>query len=149
MRKRERHNMHDSREYRAWVGMKARCLNINAPKYPSYGGRGIKVCPRWVSSFNNFYEDMGDRTSPDHSLDRINNDGDYTPENCRWATRPQQMRNRKIMGKHGINGVKKPDNSWVAVITNNYKSIYLGSFDNFFEACCARKSAENRYWKCA
>lgn len=81
-------------EYRAWQSLKNRCTNPNARDYPYYGGRGIKVCQRWLNSFENFLADMGRRPTPQHSLDRIDPDGDYEPSNCRWATKQEQARNR-------------------------------------------------------
>lgn len=85
-----------SAEYEIWRGMKRRCRRVKASDYPAYGGRGIQVCERWKSSFNAFFEDMGPRPSPDHQLDRFpNQDGNYEPGNCRWATRAEQNRNRK------------------------------------------------------
>ena len=82
-------------EYSAWNDMKMRCLNKNRPVYPLYGGRGITICGRWKYSFDNFLKDMGLRPSEKHSLDRIDNDGNYEPGNCRWATKAQQMSNRR------------------------------------------------------
>lgn len=82
-------------EFQAWVKMIGRCTNATDKWYPSYGGRGITVCDRWRESYESFLADMGRRPSPDHSLDRIDNDGPYAPDNCRWATRSQQQRNKR------------------------------------------------------
>lgn len=81
-------------EHKAWSGMLARCRNGKAQSFARYGGRGIKVCERWTL-FVNFYADMGPRPSAMHSLERVDNDGDYCPENCVWATRTAQSRNRR------------------------------------------------------
>jgi hypothetical protein len=79
--------------YRAWLGIKQRCLNPRYPDWHNYGGRGITVCERWADSFEAFYADVGDPPGPDLSIDRINNDGNYEPGNVRWATRSEQNKN--------------------------------------------------------
>ena len=84
-----------SKEYNSYACMKARCLNPANIGYKDYGGRGIKVCERWINSFDNFYADMGERPSPRHSLDRINVNGNYEPSNCRWSTPEEQCRNTR------------------------------------------------------
>lgn len=75
--------------------MKMRCYNPENPKYPNYGGRGINVCDRWLNSFENFLEDMGEKPSEEYSIDRINNDGNYEPGNFRWATPVEQANNQR------------------------------------------------------
>ena len=87
-----------SRTYNSWLGMKQRCLNSNNNSFKNYGGRGIAICDRWLNSFLAFLEDEGE-APPGLSLDRIDNDGNYEPGNCRWATPKQQRNNRRALSR--------------------------------------------------
>lgn len=88
-------NARSTVEYKAWRAIKNRCLNPLVDAYPDYGGRGITVCAAWKDSFETFLADMGRRPSPNHSIDRIDVNGNYEPDNVRWATWTEQQRNRR------------------------------------------------------
>lgn len=100
-------------EYAAWRGMRRRCLSSSSASYHRYGGRGITICDRWRDSFDNFIADMGMKPSPGHSLDRVNNDGNYEPGNCRWATMTEQLRNTSTNRYITLNGETMPLSAWV------------------------------------
>lgn len=89
----EKHGMTGTRQHNIWLGIKYRCENPSAKHYKNYGGRGIKVCDRWKNSFTNFWDDMKEDYKNNLSIDRIDNDGNYCKENCRWANVTQQRRN--------------------------------------------------------
>lgn len=136
----EIHGKQNTPEYQIWWQMKNRCRNINHKHYRHYGGRGIKVCDRWLNSFQAFIDDMGEKP-PKHSLDRRDNDGNYEPNNCRWATSTQQVLNRRpIKNTSGYIGVSwvKSRRRWSAIVTKNYKAHCFGYFSNISDAVAAR-----------
>jgi hypothetical protein len=119
-------------EYHAWYSMVRRCHNPRDANFARYGGRGIHVCDRWRNNFRAFLADMGLRPTPDHSLDRRDNDAGYTPENCRWATRSVQQRNREVVVRAG--GATRAGNRWRAQIQVNGRRVILGHFETKAEA---------------
>ena len=144
------HGKSSSPEYRALTQMKARCYKKNNKAYKDYGGRGITICDRWLESFENFYADMGDRLSPQHSIDRINNNGNYEPDNCRWATKQVQNQNHRMFTTNtsGITGVywSKSSQNWNAVIHISGKRKNLGYFADKSEAATVRRNAEKEHY---
>lgn len=96
------HGMAYSSEYTSYYAMKTRCTNPNSDQWGNYGGRGVMICDRWMNSFENFFEDMGAKPSPLHSIDRIDPNGNYEPLNCRWATKSQQSTNQRPRKRIGI-----------------------------------------------
>jgi len=130
--------------------MKTRCYNSNYNQSEYYSGRGIVVCDRWRNSFANFFEDMGKRPEG-FSLDRIDNDGNYEPGNCRWADRTTQGRNRRKFKNNtsGITGVSYDASNgyWKSHIAVYKNKIQLGSFKTKEEAIESRKAAEKQYFR--
>jgi predicted DNA-binding transcriptional regulator AlpA len=118
-------------EYRIWSGMKTRCTNPRDKAWKYYGGRRIFICQRWLNSFQSFLDDMGLRPSNQHSIDRIDNDGGYCPENCRWATAKQQANNKRqttenpnIRRMLTFNGETRWIRDWMAETGVNRRTIY-------------------------
>lgn len=128
-----KHGLCYSVEYHAHENMLVRCYNHSHKAYPRYGGRGIRVCDSWKNSFEAFYSDMGPRPSDGHSLDRIDNDKDYTcgkchdciengsPANCRWATRKEQTRNRRSNRIIEYQGESKTVAEWAEIFGISYE----------------------------
>lgn len=104
-------------EYNSWRAMKARCYDTKYWAYNRYGGRGIKVCDRWLgkNGFSNFLQDMGKKPTIKHSLDRIDNNLDYTFGNCKWSTQTEQVRNSTTVRIIEIDGVQKPLTEWAEI----------------------------------
>lgn len=118
------HGKTGTKVYRTWAGMKRRCYNQNEVAYVDYGARGIRVCDRWLNSFENFLEDMGEPPSPQHSIDRFpNQNGNYEPGNCRWASRKEQNLNyaRNVLVEY--RGQTKPLKEWTDQLGLRYDMV--------------------------
>jgi hypothetical protein len=111
-----------SPEYNSWASMKSRCLNKNVEEYSQYGGRGIKIAEEWLS-FNLFFESMGVRPEGT-SLERIDNNGNYEPDNCRWATRTEQSNNRRSSAIYEYNGETKTLAQWALISKIAYNTLH-------------------------
>jgi len=111
-------------EYRTWKGIRKRCHNPKSVGYKNYGGRGIKVCDRW-SKFENFLADMGQKPTPKHTIERRDNNGNYEPNNCRWATVKEQNNNRRSNTKVTYNGQTKTISQWADELGFSWKTLYM------------------------
>lgn len=141
-----KHGMHDSPIYKRWSGMKSRCNDLGNI---IYGGKGVKYDTRW-EIFENFYEDMNEGFEENLELDRIDVNGDYCKENCRWVTHNENNFNKtrqsnNVSGKTGVS-YRKDINKYRAYITVERKQISLGVYDSSEEAANARKEVELTYY---
>ena len=118
-----KHGMSTSKIYRLWCSMISRCTNPKVPSYKHYGARGITICKRW-RNFENFYADMGERPY-DRTLDRIDNNGPYAPENCRWALREEQSHNSRRPTWITFNGETKNLSQWAKTLDIDVSSLLL------------------------
>lgn len=123
-RRKSTHKMTDTITYQSWFSMRSRCFNPNNPSYSHYGAIGISVCERWRNSFVNFLTDMGERPSKDYSIDRIDVNGDYEPNNCRWATQIQQQNNKKNNNNITYNGETHTITDWARILGVKASIIY-------------------------
>ena len=121
----EQHGLTGTKIYHLWNGMKARCGNPRHSHFPHYGGRGIYVCDEWRKSLLKFIEDMGERPSDNHQIDRINNDGPYCKENCRWVTRTEQARNRSDNKFYEVDGKTQCLQDWATESGINTTTLRL------------------------
>lgn len=119
-----RHNKRgkESKVYRTWANMIKRCNYIHYQYYNDYGGRGIKVCQRW-RKFENFLKDMREPPSDEHTIDRVDNNGNYCKENCRWATRKQQQRNKRNNRMITFNGRTQCLSAWAEELGINHRTL--------------------------
>lgn len=136
------HGMSESDEFKIWTDMNTRCYNENSTSYSNYGGRGIQLCERWKNSFEAFFADMGKRPSKGHSIDRKDVNGDYSPENCKWATAAEQAKNKRNNVLITIDGETRILSDWAkhfGVFTSTaslrYKRGYRG-IDVFKSTVC-------------
>jgi Fic family protein len=114
-----------TKEYNTWAALKDRCYNSKNKAFKRYGGRGIIVCDRWLESFANFLEDMGRKPTPKHSIDRIDNDGNYEPSNCRWATQDEQTNNTSRNVFFSYQGETKSLKEWSKLTSTEYSTLRI------------------------
>ncbi len=117
------HGRSKSGEYQSWCALRSRCNNRNNQKFNDYGGRGVKVCPEWSKSFAAFVRDMGPRPGNGYTIERQDNDGDYCPSNCRWATRAEQLQNTRRNHNITFNGATKCLAEWSKFFGIHYQTL--------------------------
>lgn len=128
--------------YAIWCEIKRRCNDSSRHNYKYYGGRGIKVCNRWLNSFDNFNKDMGERPNK-FEIDRIDNNKNYSPDNCRWVSHRENTLNRNAYGVSGIKNVRFNKGRYEAGLRRFGKYIYLGRYTNLELAVLAVRNYEN------
>ena len=150
IKNREIHGMTKTTEYSSWLAMKSRCLNSKNKDFKYYGGRGINICNEWKNSFLSFYSDMGKKPFDNYSIDRIDNNKEYSKNNCKWSSKSDQAINRRVKSssKTGVSGVSfcNTHKEYKAYINKNGVRYNLGNFKSIEEAIQSRKQAELKYW---
>ena len=147
-----KHGLHNHRIYSIWCGIIKRCFNKNEKNYINYGARGITICEEWRNDFKSFYDwSLVNGYSDNLSIDRIDNDGNYEPNNCRWATRKEQARNTRILKSTNTSGYRgvsfhKKVNKWAVKVSIDGKGIHIGVFENAIDGAKAYNNyiLENR-----
>ena len=119
-----KHGLRNTPEYRVWKAMKNRCYNTKSESYANYGEQGITICDEWKDDFEAFYRDMGPKPTPEHSIDRRDNDKGYNKENCRWATRIEQASNKKNSVFYTYDGKSRTLTGWCRELGLDYDRTY-------------------------
>lgn len=150
-KKNKTHGMSKTRAYFCWQGLKARCYNSDNESYDGYGGRGITVCERWCNSFENFYEDIGKYCKKGLEIDRIDVNGNYSPENCRLVDEQVQAWNQRVYKNNttscaGVTRTSRNKNKFEVRISKDNKEYHIGTFNTLEEAVLARKKAEVEFY---
>lgn len=139
-----------TKEYITWQRLRDRCFNINSKDYKNYGGRGINVCERWLMGYKYFLQDMGRAPTPKHQIERVDNNGNYEPSNCKWATRLEQANNLRCNKIIEYKGERKTLAQWCRQLNINYDLVqsrlskYNWSIEDAFEK--PRYGGKRNHW---